>query len=152
MTGGDPRLTERLVTNLLDNAIRYSQAGGWVRIHTGTIDGLATLRIENSGQVIPPAEVARLFGPFQRLTPDRTGGASSGSGLGLSIVNAITVAHRAWLWAQPRPEGGLNIEIRFSAALTARDNYVGEPCCRQNDSEVPTTPGAARGGQERIRL
>jgi signal transduction histidine kinase len=97
VTTGDARLAERLVTNLVDNAIRYNQPDGWVRIRTGTLDGLATLRIENSGPVIPPAEVARLFGPFQRLTPDRTGGASTGTGLGLSIVNAITIAHQARL-------------------------------------------------------
>ncbi len=116
LTAGDPRLTDRLVTNLLDNAIRYNQPGGWVTIHTATVDGLATLRIANSGPVIPPGEAARLFGPFQRQSASRTGrvDGTSGSGLGLSIVNAITVAHRAWLWARPRTEGGLEIEIRFS--------------------------------------
>ncbi|HEY3902398.1 MAG TPA: ATP-binding protein [Streptosporangiaceae bacterium] len=116
MTAGDPRLAERLVTNLVDNAIRYNQPGGWVRIHTGTVDGLATLRIANSGPVIPPGEVARLFGPFQRQSTNRTGGANNGTGLGLSIVNAITAAHQARLWAQPRPEGGLDIDIRFAEA------------------------------------
>jgi signal transduction histidine kinase len=113
---GDPRLAERMVTNLLDNALRYNEPGGWVRIHTGTVDGLATLRIANSGPVIPPGEVARLFGPFQRQSANRTGGPANGSGLGLSIVNAIAAAHHAWLWARPRPEGGLEIEVRFSPA------------------------------------
>jgi signal transduction histidine kinase len=116
LTAGDPRLAERLIANLLDNAIRYNQPGGWVRIHTGTVDGLATLRIANSGPVIPPDEVARLFGPFQRQSTDRTGGPNSGTGLGLSIVNAIAVAHYSWLWAKPRPEGGLEIDVRFSGA------------------------------------
>ena len=118
MTVGDPRLAERLVTNLLDNAIRYNDPGGWVRVRTGSTDGLATLWITNSGPVIPPAEIARLFGPFQRLQAGRTSGGSGsiapGSGLGLSIVNAIASAHQGWLWAEPRSEGGLDIEVRFS--------------------------------------
>ncbi len=119
----DPRLAERLIANLLDNAIRYNEPGGWVRIHAGTAaGGLTTLWIANSGPVIPPAEVDRLFGPFQRLTPDRTGGSNGSNGgiangcngLGLSIVHAIAVAHKARLWAQTRPEGGLDLQVRFS--------------------------------------
>jgi signal transduction histidine kinase len=130
-TTGDLRLAERLVTNLLDNAIRYNHPGGSVKIHTGTIDGLAALRITNSGPVIPPGEVARLFGPFQRQPTDRTIGAKTGSGLGLSIVNAIAVAHRARLWAKPRAEGGLDIDIRFSRAARFPKPHVAVVASRE---------------------
>jgi signal transduction histidine kinase len=115
---GDPRLADRLVANLLDNAIRYNRPGGWVRIRAGTVAGLPAVRITNSGPAIPATEVARLFGPFQRLQDDRiagsaNGGVANGSGLGLSIVHAIVTAHEAWLWARCRPEGGLEVEVRF---------------------------------------
>ena len=114
-----------LVTNLLDNGIRYNQAGGWVRIHTGTADGLAILRIENSGPVIPPAEVARLFGPFQRLTPDRTGGASTGSGLGLSITKRIVEAQGGTVGLRSAPGRGSTFYATLPAPAVPEPVWLG---------------------------
>ena len=108
---GDARLAERLVANLLENALRYNQPGGWVQVMTGTQQGHAVLAIANSGPVIPAAEVGRLFQPFQQLGTDRTGRDSPG--LGLSIVVAITEAHNARLRAHARPGGGLDVQVRF---------------------------------------
>jgi signal transduction histidine kinase len=67
--------------------------------------------------VVPAAVVERLFEPFQRLGPDRTGN-REGVGLGLSIVRAIADAHDAAVEIRPRPEGGLDIEVAFPAADT----------------------------------
>lgn len=61
---------------------------------------------------MPATVVERLFEPFQRLGPDRTGH-RDGVGLGLSIVRAIADAHDAAVQISPRPEGGLDIEVAF---------------------------------------
>jgi len=112
---GDARLAERLVANLVDNAIRYNVPGGWVSLRVGTERGQAVLTVANSGPVVPPGEVARLFAPFQRLGGGRGAatGQRDGQGLGLSIVSAITAAHGADLRARARPDGGLHVELRF---------------------------------------
>lgn len=108
---GDPRLLERLVANLVDNAVTHNVAGGRVCVTTGGDDGRTVLAVSNTGPVIPPGEVDRLFQPFQRLDPDRLH--RNGHGLGLSIVRAIATAHRATISARPEPEGGLSIEVDF---------------------------------------
>jgi signal transduction histidine kinase len=115
-TTGDAGLVERLVTNLLDNAIHHNAAGGWVRVSTGTDEGRAAIVVSNSGPVVPPDEVERLFAPFQRMRADRTAH-GDGHGLGLSIVSAVAGAHRALLHASARPGGGLDVEVGFAAAL-----------------------------------
>jgi signal transduction histidine kinase len=112
---GDPRLLERLIANLIDNAIRHNTPGGHVEITTGTRDRHAILAIANTGPTIPPKEIQRLFQPFQRLDGARTRH-NHGHGLGLAIVQAITNAHHAELNARARPEGGLTIEVSFPPA------------------------------------
>jgi signal transduction histidine kinase len=109
---GDPRLVERLIANLIDNAIRHNTAAGHVEITTGTRDARAFLTVANSGPTISPEELPRLLQPFQRLHGTRTNHAS-GNGLGLAIVDAIATAHHATLSAEPRPGGGLRVEVRF---------------------------------------
>jgi signal transduction histidine kinase len=109
---GDPNLAGSLVENLAGNAIRHNLDGGRVEISTATTDGQATLAISNTGAVIPPGEVDRLFQPFQRLGTERAGHAS-GNGLGLAIVRAIAGVHGATLTANARPDGGLDIQVRF---------------------------------------
>jgi signal transduction histidine kinase len=107
---GDAHLAERLVANLVDNAIRHNRTGGTVEVATGTAAGMATLRVTNTGPVIAREQLAHLFQPFARLAPDRT--ARDGLGLGLPIVTAITTAHDAELDARPLPTGGLAITVR----------------------------------------
>jgi signal transduction histidine kinase len=112
-TCGDARLVTRLITNLVDNALRHNVSGGWAAVRTGTRDGRPTLLVTNTGPVIPPDRVEALFQPFQRLHT-RTG-TSDGFGLGLSIVAAIAAAHDAHLTAEPRVDGGLTITIAFNS-------------------------------------
>lgn len=109
---GDPLLLESLVANLVDNAITHNVRGGNVEVSTGTKDGRAVVAVSNTGPVVPPTEVDRLFRPFQRLDRHRLHH-DRGHGLGLSIVSAIAAAHGAAVTAEPFPEGGISIEVTF---------------------------------------
>jgi signal transduction histidine kinase len=111
-TSGDPRLVERLVSNLLDNAVRHNIADGRVLVSVQVSDGRATLTVANTGTVVPEAEVERLLRPFQRLDADRVG-YRAGLGLGLSIVAAVAAAHDATLDVRAAACGGLEIAVRF---------------------------------------
>ena len=111
-SAGDPHLVESLVTNLIDNAIRHNLADGRIDITTSVEAGRARLTVRNTGPVIPPAEVDRLFVPFQRLRAQRIGHAD-GHGLGLAIVRAITTAHGAALTARALETGGLEVSVTF---------------------------------------
>ncbi|MGB9111506.1 MAG: HAMP domain-containing sensor histidine kinase, partial [Acidimicrobiales bacterium] len=112
---GDPRLVERLVRNLVDNALRYNRPAGRVRIAAGTRAGCAVLAVSNTGPAISAADIDRLFRPFERLHLNRHG-RTDGIGLGLSIVKAIADAHGARISATPQPQGGLNVEVTFPSA------------------------------------
>jgi signal transduction histidine kinase len=126
---GDPLLVQRLVTNLIDNAVRHNVPGGDIQITTSTSPAGAVLSVTSTGQVIPAADVDRLFQPFARLGP-RPARRDGGHGLGLSIVRAIATAHAATTTAQPRPGGGLAIDITFPqpasspARHTSRDHAI----------------------------
>jgi signal transduction histidine kinase len=107
---GDGVLLERLVANLLDNAERYNIAGGTVSISTTTDDGASLVRVANTGQVVPPDQVERLFLPFTRLD-DRT--RHDGFGLGLALVSSIATVHSGAVHAIAIPAGGLDITVRL---------------------------------------
>jgi signal transduction histidine kinase len=117
-SAGDPRLAERLAANLVGNAVRHNTPGGWISTSTGIRAGRAVLTVANSGPVVPPAQVGRLFEPFQRLGEDRVG-SDGGSGLGLSIVKAVAAAHGAWVHARALPGGGLEVQVHFPAGAAA---------------------------------
>src|SRR5262245_54547302 len=117
-TTGDPRLAERLVANLVDNALRYNEPHGRINVTTSTRSSRAVLSVVNGGSPLSPGEVERLFQPFQRLGRDRTDH-SDGLGLGLSIVKAIAEAHGASKAAEAQPGGGLEIEVSFVSAVAA---------------------------------
>jgi signal transduction histidine kinase len=111
-TIGNPRLVERLVANLVSNAIRHNIVGGRVSLTTEPRDGHAVLTVANTGPTIPASELERIFQPFQRLDQARTSN-GTGLGLGLSIVQAIADAHEATITTRAPADGGLHIEIRF---------------------------------------
>ncbi|WP_285441011.1 ATP-binding protein [Streptomyces sp. ISL-87] len=102
-----------LVRNLLANAVRHNRAGGRLALGTSA-DGVLT--VSNTGPVIEPGDVPRLLEPFRRSAErQHTRGEGAGLGLGLSIVASIARAHSAKLIAEanPGPEGGLTIRVRF---------------------------------------
>lgn len=112
-TSGDPDLLDRLVANLISNAIRHNFTGGRIEIATRIRAEHAVLSVVNTGSVVPAEEVPRLFRPFHRLESSRR---SFGVGLGLTIVAAIAAAHDAHVSARARPGGGLDVEISFPSA------------------------------------
>lgn len=108
---GDSSLVESLIANLIDNAVRYNTPSGHVLVTTGVDETQARVTVENSGPVIAPEQVERLFEPFQRLGAERL--RHDGHGLGLAIVRAIATAHGATVLPAARPDGGLLISVAF---------------------------------------
>jgi len=113
LVDGDRLLVERLMTNLIDNAAQHNVPHGRVEITTGTKQGCAFLSVANTGPVIPPGEVDRLFQPFQRLDARRVHH-DDHLGLGLSIVRAIATAHGATITADAPSSGGMAITVTFA--------------------------------------
>jgi signal transduction histidine kinase len=111
---GSRLLLERMVGNLVENAVRHNIHGGWILIRTGTGEQRARFEIANSGPVIPEALVPSLFEPFRRVE-ERTG-VRDGAGLGLAIVRSIGTAHGASVEAHSLPEGGLRILVTLPVA------------------------------------
>ena len=105
---GDPVLADRLVANLVDNAVRYNAASGDIWISTRTVAGGSQLTVANTGPLISPAEADSVFQPFRRLS-DRT--SHEGFGLGLTIVASIAAVHGGTATASPRDDGGLSITV-----------------------------------------
>ncbi len=123
---GDRRLIGRLVSNLVDNALRYNVPGGTARIAVRARAGDVDLAVINTGPVVPAEEVERLLQPFQRLAGDRIGHGES-LGLGLSIVAAIASSHDAALEVKPGAHGGLEINVRFARAVAADEVAASPP-------------------------
>jgi signal transduction histidine kinase len=137
---GEPLLLQQLVTNLIDNAVRHNLPGGDIQVATGTSRGHAVLSVTNSSQVIPAAEVDRLFQPFQRLGP-RSARRDGGHGLGLSIVKSIATAHAAITTARPGPSGGLAIDVSFPPAIASPHGDSPEtPASRAEPSSATLIP------------
>jgi signal transduction histidine kinase len=135
---GDRPLVERLVANLVENAIRHNEPGG--RVAVITRPGL--VRVENTGRLIRPDDVRRLSEPFERLHRDCDG---TGAGLGLSIVRAVADAHGAQLSLRPRAGGGLVAEVEFPSDPFARVRRRG------GGTAVPVAAGRAQRDADGVR-
>ncbi|WP_370967108.1 sensor histidine kinase [Amycolatopsis sp. cg9] len=107
VTIGDALLLERLVHNLVENALRHNNEERWVRVTTRKSRNGVELEVANSGPVIPPPEVPALFDPFHRQARV----AAEGAGLGLSIVRSVAHAHGGEVVARARAEGGLVVVV-----------------------------------------
>jgi signal transduction histidine kinase len=148
-TTGDPRLLERLIVNLIDNAIRHNRPGGGIEVTTATVDSRAQLTVANAGGVIPEGAIEQLTQPFKRVGADRTRNAD-GVGLGLSIVQAIADAHRATLTITPLPAGGLRVQTSFPgtpvpAANCAASTARGSARHRSGAGQPAKSEAPARG-------
>jgi signal transduction histidine kinase len=121
---GDPILLERLVHNLVENAVRHNEHDGWLSVATGVVAGRATLTVTNTGPLVAPYDIDTIFEPFRRLSGDRVT-SDRGFGLGLSIVRAVARAHGGEVSAVPRTGGGLTVTVRLPVAqITSRRTAI----------------------------
>jgi len=134
---GNATLLARMAGNLVGNAIRHNDRGGWLSIQTHAGQTTVRLTVENGGDILDPASVRELAQPFRRLAGDRTGSAH-GTGLGLSIVAAIVSAHDGSLQLHARPQGGLRAVVELPRAL-ADSGPAAEP---QANVTTPAGPAA----------
>jgi signal transduction histidine kinase len=114
---GDRVLLERLVANLVENAVRYNRRGGWIRVVTANSGGAARLEVGNTGPPVLPSELGSLFEPFTRLDASRSR-ATGGAGLGLSIVKAVAESHGGTISATALSAGGLHVVVELPAAAS----------------------------------
>jgi signal transduction histidine kinase len=112
---GDRWLLDRVVANLVDNAIKYGESGGWLGLVVARRGGEAVISVSNGGDRLTDAQVAELLEPFRRAGGD----ARPGYGLGMAIVGSVVQAHDGVLDVRPRPEGGLDVEVRLPAVSSA---------------------------------
>lgn len=114
LTSGSSELLLRMVTNLVQNAVVHNlPAGGSVTVHTEAYGDTSVLRVENTGQPLPPELVPTLTEPFRRATERVRTDEHAGVGLGLAIVHSIVRAHDGTLDLVPRPGGGLLVTVRL---------------------------------------
>src|SRR4051794_22148991 len=114
---GDRRLLDRLVANLVENAVRHNRDGGVVEVRTASVAGRSTVEVRNDGEVVPPEAVPSLLEPFQRLDRAARG---DGVGLGLSIVRSVAEAHGGSVQLHARPSGGLVVRVALPARQDAK--------------------------------
>lgn len=110
---GDGDRLAQVFTNLLDNAIKYSGAGGQVRVWGETAEAWVTAHIDDSGPGIPPEELSRIFERFYQLDKARSG---RGAGLGLAITHEIVRGHDGHLVAQSSPGKGSRFSVQLPIA------------------------------------
>ncbi len=106
---GDRVLLERMIANLVDNAVRHNHPDGWIAIRTIQQADGAFFKIANTGPDVPAEQIPTLFEPFVRA--EERLNSADGVGLGLSIADAIARAHNATITARPRPGGGLEVSV-----------------------------------------
>jgi two-component system OmpR family sensor kinase/two-component system sensor histidine kinase QseC len=111
---GDPAALAVLLRNLVDNALRYTPAGGRVEVGLTRKGSDVRLRVDDSGPGIPSAERERVF---ERFVRGSSAAPETGSGLGLAIVRSIAQRHGATLALGDSPAGGLRVEVVFPVAL-----------------------------------
>jgi signal transduction histidine kinase len=104
---GERPLLERLVSNLVHNAIKYNVPDGRVDV---SLAAPARLVVTNTGPLVPPMMVSTLFEPFRRMSGDRLNH-GGGAGLGLTIARSIVAAHRGWIEAHAQVDGGLSCTV-----------------------------------------
>ncbi|MBI5441532.1 MAG: HAMP domain-containing protein [Deltaproteobacteria bacterium] len=107
---GDPERLAQLFTNLLDNSLKYTDAGGQLVVSLETRDGVATVDFEDSAPGVGEGDLARLFDRLYRVDASRNR-ASGGAGLGLAIAKSIAEAHAGTLEAHSSRLGGVQLRV-----------------------------------------
>ena len=109
----DPGLLERVVANLVENAVRHAPTDQPVRVSAGAIQGRVEIRIVDRGSGVGADAKTKMFRPFQRLGDAPKG---EGVGLGLAVARGLTEAQGGTVWAEDTPGGGLTLVVSLPAA------------------------------------
>jgi signal transduction histidine kinase len=109
---GDEGAVRRAVRNLVDNAIKYTPAGGAVELSLAPEGGTAIITVADTGIGLDPADAERIFEPFVRLDAARAR-ETGGSGLGLAIARSIAIAHGGSLSVESAPGAGSRFTLRL---------------------------------------
>lgn len=111
----DPQRVQQIVSNLLDNAIKFSPSGGVVRLEAARRDGRAVITVEDAGEGIPPEEQDRIFHRFYRVDKSRSQDVP-GTGLGLAIVKHLTALHGGFVEVESAPGRGARFRVVLPGA------------------------------------
>lgn len=114
--GDSDRLTQ-VFSNMVDNAIQFTPAGGKVTLSSEVVEGCALVKVTDTGIGIEPGEQRRVFDRFYQVDPSRQGGANRGVGLGLAIAWQIVLAHRGKIWLDSMPGKGTTFFIQLPLFL-----------------------------------
>nr|WP_158651777.1 ATP-binding protein [Marinobacterium profundum] len=109
---GDERRLVQLISNLLENSLRYTDAGGEVQLKLSTTGSMLNLQVCDSTPGVPESELSKIFERLYRVDQSRSR-AVGGSGLGLTICKYIVEAHAGQILAENRPQGGLSIQVQL---------------------------------------
>jgi signal transduction histidine kinase len=107
----DPEQLQRVLRNLLDNALRHTPSGGLVRVEGHLDTTVVEVSVSDSGPGVPREELERIFDRFYRGEPSRHRDDGGGSGLGLAIARGLVQAHHGRIWAEPSPLGGVAVRV-----------------------------------------
>ena len=108
-----PEKIERVLFNLLTNALRHTPSDGSVAVRVERNDDEVLVRVEDTGEGLAPGASERMFDRFWRADRARSEG---GTGLGLAIARSLVEAHGGRIWAENRPEGGARVSFTLPAA------------------------------------
>ncbi len=114
----DPGLLDRVLGNLLENALRYQPDSAPVRVGTGRLGDLVEIRVTDNGPGVPPQELERIFRPFQRYGDAPSG---EGVGLGLAVARGLAEAMHGSLSAEHTPGGGITMVVSLPADASVID-------------------------------
>jgi signal transduction histidine kinase len=111
----DPERLQRVLRNLLDNALRHTPPGGTIQVRAATRPDAVQVSVNDSGPGVPADELERIFDRFYRSERSRRRGvaekSTAGAGLGLAIARGLVQAHRGSIWAERSPLGGMSVQI-----------------------------------------
>jgi signal transduction histidine kinase len=110
-----PEQVERVLFNLLTNALRHTPSDGTVAVRAAPQAAAVTVTVEDTGDGLEPEALSRMFERFWRADRARASGAGAGAGLGLAIARGLVEAHGGRIWAEPRPGGGTRVSFTLPA-------------------------------------